>query len=452
MKKTMKKWGALLLALVLVCGTLSACGKGGSESGNGSAEAEGKTALSLWSTYGTYGTKYMNDLIDKFNKSQDEYFLEASSGYDASGIRTKLQSSKQSSYPSLICGTSTTMASYAKASYVKPLQDFIDKDSEDWTANMFPAVRRCYSDLEGRLIGNPTGVSCNGYLINVDILTELGYKVEDLTSFEKIADIAREAVKKGACKYGISFASGVDLVDMVIMQGADFVDADNGYSGEAKKSMIMEGEANAALTKACKILSELYKDGIALDYGYGSDCASIFNAKDLLFWKCTNSSAHSIYESGTAINWSFIPSVGVDENAVYKNAALSEGTGIFICNTGDEKEMQGAYEFIKFIAKPENQVEFEKGIGYVPYTAEAAVLYEEWSNENFPSATGVVEKLKTSPADLALPFVDIGGEINTAMTDLLGNIAVYPDGDLAGYIQEASDTIDIGLKVYSSRK
>lgn len=450
MRKSIKKIGAVLLAAILVCGTLSACGK--EDSSNSSKNADGKIVISLWSTYGTYGTKYMEELIDKFNDSQDKYFVEGSAGYDAASIRTKMQTSKQSTYPSLICGTSTTMASYAKASYVKPLQDFIEKDSEDWTANMFPGVRRCYSDLDGRLIGNPTGVSCNGYIINVDILNQLGYKVEDLTSFEKIAQIAKEAVSKKVCKYGISFASGVDLVDMVTMQGGMFVDADNGYSGEATKSTLMEGVAYDAITKASTILADLFASGTALDFGYGSDCTAIFNANDLLFWKCTNSSTHNIYESGTKINWSFIPSVGVDENAKYKNAALSEGTGIFICNTGDEEEMQGAYEFIKFIAKPENQVEFEKGIGYVPYTTEAADLYEEWSNVNFPSATGIIEKLKTSPADLALPFVDIGGEINTAMTDLLGNIAVYPDADLSSYIQEASETIDIGLKVYSSRK
>lgn len=444
---TLKKWGLFLLAVIAACGLLSACGKGGDSSNT----KGGKTKLVLWSTYGTYGTQYMKELVDGFNDSQDEYELEVSSGSDASGIRVKMQTSKVENYPSLICGTSTTMASYAKADYVAPLQDFIDKDNEDFTAGMYDAVRQCYSNTDGKLIGHPTGVSFNGYLVNVDILEEAGYSVEDLTSFEKINEIARAAVGKKLCKYGISFSGGVDLVDMLTMQGADIVDADNGYSGKVTKSLLAEGATNAAATKATGMIAKLLKDGIALDYGYGADCAAIFKSNDLLFWKCTNSSAHNIFTSSSSIHWAFVPSVGIDESAEFKGYTLSEGTGIFICNTGDEKEMQGAYEFIKYIAKPENQFIFETGIGYVPYTEEATPEYLEWAEEYFPSAPKILEMLKNTPKELGLPFVDVGGEINTALGNLIGNVAADPEGDLASYIKEASDAIDKGLSIYEMR-
>lgn len=444
-----RKWGILLLAALLVCGIFTGCGKG--DSGSGGTSKDGKTKLVLWSTYGTYGTQYMKKLVDGFNDSQNEYVLEVSSGSDASGIRVKMQTSKVENYPSLICGTSTTMASYAKADYVAPLQQFIDADSEDFTAGMYEAVRQCYSDTDGKLIGHPTGVSFNGYLVNEDVLKDAGYTLDDLTSFEKIAEIARTAVGKGLCKYGISFTGGVDLVDMLTMQGVDIVDADNGYSGDVTKSLLLEGETNAALTKATNIMGKLLKDRIALDYGYGSDCASIFKSNDLLFWKCTNSSAHNIFESSSSINWAFIPSVGLDDNAQYKGYTLSEGTGIFICNTGNEKEMKGAYEFIKYIAKPENQFIFETGIGYVPYTKEATDKYLDWAKENFPSAPRLLEMLKNTPKELGLPFVDVGGEINTALGNLIGNISATPNGDIASYIKEASDAIDKGIKIYATR-
>ena len=304
---------------------------------------------------------------------------------------------------------------------------------------------------EGNLLGIPTGVSFNGYLVNVDILEAAGYTLADLTSFEKIAQIATEAVEKDLCKYGISFASGVDLVDMLTMQGVDIVDADNGYSGNATKSVLMEGKSNAALTKAANIIAELVRKGVALDYGYGADCAAIFKSNNLLFWKCTNSSTHNIFTSSSSIRWAFIPSVGVDENAEFKGCALSEGTGIFICNTGNEKEMQGAYEFLKHISKAENQFQFTTGIGYVPYTLEATEIYMPWAEENFPSASNILEMLKNSPAELGLPFVDVGGEINIAMGDLIGDIAAYPDGDVASFIEDASNAIDNGLKIYAMR-
>ena len=53
-----------------------------------------------------------------------------------------------------------------------------------------------------------------------------------------------------------------------------------------------------------------------------------------------------------------------------------------------------------------------------------------WAEENFPSADTILQMLKNSPKELGLPFVDVGGEINIAMGDLIGDIAAYPDGDI----------------------
>ncbi len=451
MKQIMKKSLAILLVLALAAGVF--CGCGGSGSGTKDpVEVDGKVKLTLWSTYGTYGTRYMNMLIERFNESQDQYVLEATSGMEAGTIRAKMQSSKVENYPSLICGTSTTMTAYAEAKYVAPLQQFMDADTEDWNAGMFESVRYAYSDKDGKMIGYPVGVSCNGYLINVDLLTKAGYTLDDLTSFEKIVEIATKAVKQGLCKYGLSFYNGVDILDLMTMQGADIVDGGNGHTGEVTKSVLTEGESYAALSKATGLIAQMYKDGVALDYGYGSDCSSIFKANDLLFWKCTNSSTHNLFTGNSSIQWAFIPSVGVDANAKYKGNALSEGTGIFVCNTGNEKEMQGAYEFIKFISKPENQNDFAQGIGYLPYTKEAMEQYLPWAQENFPSAERLLSMMEASPKDLQLPYVAVGGEINSAFADLLGGLSVNPDTDINIYIEDADQAINSALKIYKMRQ
>ena len=456
MKQIMKRCVAVLMLLTLIAGVFCGCGaqeqKPAAEGNVSVEEDNGPVKLTLWSTYGTYGTRYLNTLIEKFNSTQDQYVLESSSGLDASTIRAKMQSSKVENYPSLICGTSTTMTAYAEADYVAPLQQFLDADSEAWNAGMFDAVKFAYSDRDGKMVGYPVGVSCNGYLVNVDLLTEAGYKVEDLTSFEKIVEIATKAVNQGLCKYGLAFYNGVDILDMMTMQGADIVDGGNGHTGEVTKSVLTEGESNKALVKAVELISQMYRDGVALDYGYGSDCSSIFKANDLLFWKCTNSSTHNVFTSNSAIGWAFIPSVGVDDNAKFKGSALSEGTGIFICNTGNEKEMQGAYEFIKFLSQPENQNEFAQGIGYLPYTEEAAEQYLVWAEENFPSAEKLLSMMSASPKELQLPYVAVGGEINLAFDNLLGSLSVSPDGDTDAYIEDAESAINAALKIYETRQ
>ena len=451
---------SLLLVLTLACSGIAGCGGGsgnkGQEGNNDKPGSEGSSSdgvieLTLWSTYGTYGSQYMNDLIDQFNESQDKYYLTSSGGYDSTTLRSKMQSSKVENYPSLITGNSTMLGAYGAADYVVPIQEFIDKDSEDWTAGMFDSVRNCYCDNEGNMIGCPVGVSCNGYIVNVDLLKEAGYTLDDLTSFEKIAEIAKKAVSSGLCEYGLSFNNGVDILDMLVRQGMDVVDADNGFSGEATKSLLLEGETNKALTDISEIISDLYVSGAALEYGYNGLNASLFKANDLLFWKCTNSSVHNVLDASNGIDWVFIQSVAVDDNAKYKEGAISEGTGIYVCNTGDEKEMQGAYEFIKFLSQPENQCYFSEGIGYLPYTEEAAEQYKEWAEENFPSAIAVLDALASSPAELKLPYTAVISDIITACAELIGNISVSPEGDLESYIMDANISIEAAFEIYRMR-
>lgn len=438
------------MAMLLVCSVFTGCSKG-EKSGNEDVSEGGVVQLSLWSTFGTYGGQFMDELAKKFNESQDEYFMTVSNGGSPDLIYSKLLSSEQKNYPSLFCGKPTTIATYAEADFVVPVQQFIDADSEDITASMYPVVRASYADKEGNLVGHPIGVSCNGYLVNQDILTKLGCTLDDLTSFEKIADLATQAVKKGYCEYGISFVGGADFLDMLTMQGVDCVDAGNGWTGTATKSLLLEGDTNVAIKKLTNIYADLYNNKVALEYGYGADCASIFRSNNLLFWKCTNSSVHNLVSSNGGVNWAFIPSVGIDENAQFKGSVLSEGTGLFIADTGNEKEMQGAYEFIKFISQPENQYYFETNIGYIPYTIEAEKLYVEWSEKNFPSASRMISMFATTPKELQLPYVSLSMEMISGFADLMSYVCYDPSGDLDSYIKSTSDRINDGIYIYGQR-
>ena len=362
---------------------------------------------------------------------------------------------KQEYYPSLICGQPITTSTYATVDYVKPLQYFLDKDEDKWTEGIYDVVRTAYSDLDGNMIGCPIGVSSSGTFINVTMLEAAGYKVEDITSYEKIAEASKAAVKKGLCKYAITYSSGVDLLDMLTMQGVPFVDNDNGYSGDATKSMLQEGETYDALKKALSIYGNLYAEDVAYPYTANSvtDGKESFLAGNLLFWTTTNSRVHYMLESDLNFEWAFIPSVGVDDSAEFKGYAIAEGTGAFICDTGDEEEMQGAYELIKYMSKKENQVYWCKALGYVPYTEEAAKDpdYIAWAEENWPSATKVSDMLLNAPKELRIPYVGIGNEILTANFEMWSNTYADPKGDLDAYIKEASDRIDEGIEILNIR-
>lgn len=455
MKKIRKSVLTAMLCVGLVLG-LCACGKGKDDS---KTYAEGDTIeIVLWYTSGSRSQAHVERLIDKFNESQDKYWVRVQNNGDPSAIRTKLETTQsKDNYPDLFLGQAAATCYFANAEYVTPVQEFIDKEDSDWTTGIYENVRKTYTDLEGNMIGYPLGVSTSGYWVNVDALKSAGYTIDDITSFEKVAEITRAIVNKGICKYGLStLGTGVELMDMLTIQGVDYVDNENGYKGAPTKSLLMTGATHDAYKKAAQIYAGLRKDNIAMEAGtdVSAECFPLFNSGDLAMLYATNSWTHYVLDAEVEFEYAFIPSVGVDENAKYKGHALSEGTGLYIANTGNEQKMQGAYEFIKFWAEPENQSTYAQALGYVPYTDEAFAQedYQAWMAENLPSAQLIVDRIKSGPVELRTPYVEVFDDMLSVTNTLFTYVSSDPEGNLDEHLKYAAEAFEEGLEIWKERQ
>ncbi len=450
----MKKLVSLLLAAAMCLG-LCACG-GDAGSGDENVKS-GKVELTWWTSYSQENMEYINVMLDKFNTSQDKYHVTMLNQGSAAEIRTKLASTKQANLPSLFSGTPITTGYFASGSFIAPLQQFLDADTDKWYEDIYAVVRTSYSDLNGNMIGAPLGVSCAGWFINLDLLTEAGYSADQITNFEILAEAATAIKTKGLADYGIVFGgNGVDLYDTLTLQGVDIVDADNGYAGEAEKCVLGEGETAEVLNKNMEIYGNLYKNHVALTYGSDTNGEKVpqFVNGNLGFFYATNSYAQKILLRKPSFEFTFVPSLPVDANGKYAGQALSEGTGNYICNTGDEEEMQGAYELVKFLCKPENQSYFAQSTGYVPYTEEGYNQedYQAWMTTNFPASAKVKDMLLNSDADLRGPYTSIPNALMSACSSLYSDVALNPSGNYDEFIQSAIDSIDEALEIQALRK
>ena len=452
MKKT-GKWLLMLVLCVAMCLGLCACGN---KQASEDEYADGDTIeIVLWATYGAKGQGYLTQLVEEFNSMQEDYYVQIYNNGSAADIRTKLEAADPSNYPSLFCGQPLVIGLYDGVDYVKPIQEFIDADEEDWTAGLYENVRSSYSDKDGNMLGWPLGVSCSGYFVNVDVLKQAGYTMEDLTSYEKIVEAALAITDKGLCKYGISFlGTGVELIDMLTIQGLQFVDADNGYSGEVTKTVLMEGENYKGMEKVAKLTASLYEKECAMPYGtdVGGEAFPLFNSGELGIVYATNSWTHYVTYGEPEFEYAFIPSVGIDDSAKYAGNVISEGTGLFIANTGNEKEMQGAYEFLKFLSEPEKQATWCTCLGYVPYTDEAAAtqVWKDWMAETLPSAQNVIDKIKNSSAEVRTPYIEFSNK--GVGIDLFNNVSIEPKGDMKKHIENAMYDFDEALDIWKARQ
>lgn len=449
-----KKLLALLLVLTFICSGLVACG-GNEGNSNEDVNESGKKVLSLWSTYTEASNIKLSELVARFNAQSDKYEVKMEIGQSASGNRQKLSASTADFYPSMFMGTNNAIIEYAESAYTAPIQQFIDADSDKWTDDILGAVKTGYSDTEGNLIGLPVGVSVKGYMVNVDALEEAGYKLEGMTSFEKIAQAAQAAKSKDVCQYGYIPADGSDILNMLLYQGVNLFDGGDGYTGDITKSLYAEGETYKALSKYCEILGGLFETEAAMKNMNGADggTSTFVNGK-AVFWATTSSFVYEFADVDMDFEWAFIPFRGIDDNAVNKDVVFAEGTGIFIGNTGDEEEMKGAYEFIKFLAQPENQIFWCTFRGYTPYTNStlASAEWTSWRDENHPTELLLEEPLKNENMTLRFPNLPLMSKILTVNKELTSYIMSDPTGDFKTYIQQTADSLDQSIKMWNSRK
>lgn len=462
-----KRIVSIMLVVALVCLSLFGCGVGDKLGSDGKADnsdtedaketvytEDGKIELTFWTTYGSKTLKYLQDIIDDFNESQDTYYVVSQNNGNHTQIRTKLLASDKKNYPSLICGMAANTGYYASSGVVAAIQDFIEADSDDWSSRLYEAVRNTYCDTEGKLWGYPLGVSCSGYYVNVDALKKAGYTVSDISSFEKVTEIAKSVTKKEICKYGLSFyGNGIELVDMLTLQGVDMVDNDNGFSGTPTKTTLSEGEGYQAVEKVANLVADLYNANAVLTYS-ATENFSMFNSGNLAMVYATNSWTHYVVDGSPDFEYTFVPSVGIDENAEYKGYVLNEGTGMYIANNGNKEEMQGAYEFIKFMSKPENQSYWCQALGYMTNTAEAAAeeSYAAWMNKNLPALKDIMAQIQETPKELRTPYVECANELMSVGVTLLSYISVDSEGDLKPYIEESVEYLQEGIDVLQQRR
>lgn len=446
-----KKLLALMLVLALMCTGLVGCGGSGSGDSEDAGNSTGKTELVLWMTYSDDSFDGLEQLVDMFNESSDEYHLTMEYGGTTTETIQKLNSLDKEFYPSLFTGSPDVLYEYSNGGYVVPLQDYLDKDDEQWEEDILDVAKKAYSDKDGVLQGGILGISAKGWMVNVDMLKAAGYTLDDITSMEKVAEITKAAHDKGLCKYGYTPYNGNEIVDILTYQGVDIFDGENGYGDSITKCLYNEGETHASLNKLMNLYAGL---GDAFYYGGGgASGVSMFTNKQMLFWGCTNSFVYTLSDMNLDFEWAFVPYVGVDDNAKFKDCAIAEGTGLFISNTGDEKEMQGAYEVIKFLSSPEPQLAWCTYRGYIPYTNECVNSEEwlTWRNENFPSAEKLTTQLINTPDDLRLPYCQIGKTLMSESSKLHSKISSDATANVDTYINEVTESLNQAIELMNLR-
>ena len=463
----MKKIIAAALTLALLMG-LASCGKPTEKENNSGSSGsisepivqtkpDGVVDVVWWTNYGKANVEYLQRTIDAFNASQSDYKVSIIYQGNASELNAKIQSTAPEDLPALFNLAVQRVGVAADAEYCVPIQDFIDKDQEGWPEleNTYESLRAAYSDGDGRLIGYPNGYSYGGVYYNATMLKEAGIDPADIKSLEDIYSVSKKLISEGDTTFGIGFhPSGFYFNAVVGREGVQLYDNDNGYSGKITKCLYTEDQAaHDTVASMLTFYQNLYADKLAIPYGsdYQAEIIPQFASGNCAMFMGVVSMTTKILD---AVDGQFevgiMPLPSVTEGGK-QTGEPAGGTGIFIGNNGDEWQMRGAYEFIKFMSRGEYSADFAYSTGYLAPNSDAYedAEYQKYISETFPAVSVVYDSLAASDDSARNPFIGVANEMEAANKLAIETVASDAGADVEQVLKTAAESIQEAIDLYN---
>lgn len=364
-----KSLGISLMVLVLAI-TLTACGKDKEPEQKEDVTKDGKIVLDYWNAVGGDAGDALQELVDKFNESQDDIEINSlyQGSYDEALNKLKqVEGTKEA--PSIVQLFGTGNREMIDTANIVPVQEFMD--DEDYDISKFEDATIDYYTFDDKIYSMPFSTSNAIMYYNKDAFEEVGLDPEDPPStYSEMEEASKKLMVKNGSdieRYGFGFPIyGWLFEELMANQGELVVNNDNGRSGERATAAAFDSEGGLNIMNWLKDMHD--KD---LNANYGRDTDNFGSAfKNGEIAMTMQSSAHiaeyiadSDFEVGTA----FLP----NPDGVEPQGAQIGGNSHWIMANQSEEAQKAAWEFLKFLSSAENQAFWSVKTGYFPIRSDA---------------------------------------------------------------------------------
>ncbi len=422
-------WKKALCLVVMVLFVLGAVGCGG---GAEKPKTEEKKPIKVvfWYSVGGKVSESTKALVDKFNASQKEIFVEAifQGSYD-DAINKLKQSIVSKSAPHVMQVYDIGSRFMIDSKAIVPVQKWVDADKIDLKA--FEPNIMAYYTVDNKLQSMPFNTSTPILYYNKNMFKEAGLDpAKPPQTFDEVAAAAAKlTVKDGSGKVtrpGITIAIyGWFFEQLMAVQNAYYANNDNGRTAAATATAFNTPEGE-------KILSwwqGMVKAGTAGNIGrktadtqkafIGGQTAMTIDSTGVLGDIVTGVGGK--FEVGTA----FLPR---PEGA--KGGVIIGGGSLWMLSGHPDAEEKAAWTFIKFMTDAKQQAYWHINTGYFPVTLKA---YDEADlkahHAKYPQFKVAVDQLHSTPITKATQgallgvFTQARQEIENATEQVLNNQA-----------------------------
>jgi len=364
----------------------------------GAPAAQAQIEIQWWhSMGGTLGEK-LNALATKFNASQKEYkVVPVFKGSYPESMTAAIAAFRAGNAPHLLqvfeVGTATMMA--AKGAVV-PVSKVMADAKEPFDPKAYlPAVAGYYTDSKGNMLSFPFNSSTVVLYINRDAFKKAGLNPDQVpkTWKEMNAAVLQLKVRGQDCVYTSGWPSWMHIENLSAWHNVPIGTKENGMAGTDTVFTI-----NSPLhVRHLTMLGDMAKKGLFTYAGRTNQAEAKFASGECAMLT-SSTGAQGNFRANAKFDWSvnFIP-YHDDVKGAPQNSIIG-GASVWVMTGKKAQDYKGVAKFFTFLSRPEIQMEWHTGTGYVPITMAA---YEMTRKSGFydknPGADVAVKQLTNKP-------------------------------------------------------
>jgi len=338
------------------------------------------TEIQWWHAFTGRLGELLNEQVEKFNASQDQYVVVAShKGNYSETLNAGIAAFRAGEQPHILqvfeVGTATMMAAEGA---IKPVYQLMEETGKPFDPEAYlAAVAGYYTTPEGEMLSLPYNSSTPVLYVNRDALEEAGLDPDmDLSTWEQVGEALTTLKEAGSsCPLTTAWQSWVHLENLSAYHNVPFATKENGFGG-VDTELSLNGPVQVAHISA---MGEWAQDGKFIYSGRRNEGGARFRAGECALF--TESSAgYAGVKAEAEFDFQIRPlpywaSVeGAPQNTIIGGASLWVMTG------HEDEEYAGVAEFLNFLSSSDIQAKWHQDTGYLPITMAA---YEQTKASGF---------------------------------------------------------------------
>ncbi|MDY0409106.1 ABC transporter substrate-binding protein [Virgibacillus soli] len=378
----MKKFLLLILASVLAVG-LVACGNASKKDDAAKSNDKQESAadipekldkpveIEFWHAMTGGLEETLKEMTDEFNKSQDKITVKLVSQGSYDDLSKKLMASaKAKTSPVMSQAYEDWMTQYVENDLITDLTPYIEDKNHGWTKEELDDIVEVFRDAntwDNKMYGVPFNKSTEVLYYNTDMLKDKGLDVPTNWDEYKKAAAALTTNEGGKKVIGLGLENSIGLSFPTYVRQA----GGTTISEDLKSVTFDTPESKDALT----FLHDMVTEGTARLAGEDGFMSGPFGRGDVALYVGSSAGIGFVgAEAEGKINWDVAPLPKGKEAAT-----AFQGTNLVMYNSATPEEKLAAWEYMKFLASPEQTVHWAKNTGYVPVRTSALDL-PEWKD------------------------------------------------------------------------